>query len=121
GTLRGMHYQIAPFQEAKLVRCTAGAIYDVAVDLRPDSPSFRRWLGVELSAANGTMLYVPEGCAHGYLTLCDETEVFYQVSQFYNPESERSVRWNDPSFAIQWPMAPGVISKKDAGAPDFAP
>lgn len=119
GTLRGLHYQIAPFQEAKLVRCVVGAIYDVAVDLRSDSPTFRRWLGVELSAENGTMLYVPEGFAHGYLTLRDSAEVVYQVSQFYAPESERGVRWNDPAFGIEWPITPKVISAKDANIPDF--
>jgi dTDP-4-dehydrorhamnose 3,5-epimerase len=121
GTLRGMHYQVAPHREAKLVRCTSGAIFDVIVDLRSDSPTFRRWLGVELSAEQQTMLYVPEGFGHGYLTLTDDTEVFYQVSEFYAPSCERGVRWNDPAFVIRWPAPPRVISDKDTGHPDFVP
>jgi dTDP-4-dehydrorhamnose 3,5-epimerase len=120
-TLRGMHYQVAPHREAKLVRCTSGAIFDVIVDLRSDSPTFRKWLGVELSAEHRTMLYVPERFAHGYLTLTGNTEVFYQVSEFYAPSGERGVRWNDPAFGIRWPASPRVISDKDAGHPDFAP
>ena len=107
GTLRGMHYQVPPHEETKLVRCTAGAVFDVIVDLRPESPSYKQWIGVELTAENHTMLYVPEGCAHGYLALADHTEVFYLVSQFYSPGAERGVRWNDPAFAIEWP--PGGI------------
>jgi dTDP-4-dehydrorhamnose 3,5-epimerase len=121
GTLRGMHYQIAPHREAKLVRCTSGAIFDVIVDLRSDSPTCRKWLGVELSTENRTMLYVPEGFAHGYLTLTDNTEVFYQVSELYVPTFERGVRWNDPAFGIRWPEQPRVISDKDGRHPDFAP
>ncbi len=120
GTLRGMHYQRAPYEEAKLVRCTRGAIYDVIVDLRPDSPTWKRWLGVELTAENRRMLYVPEGFAHGYQTLADETEVFYQVSEFYTPEAEGGVRWDDPAFAIQWPdVDERIMSEKDKTWPDY--
>ncbi len=121
GTVRGLHYQLAPHAENKLVRCTAGAVFDVAVDLRPESPAFRRWVGVELSASNRRMFYVPEGCAHGYQTLDDGSEVFYQVSDFYHPESERGVRWNDPAFGIAWPLPPSAVSPKDQGYPDFQP
>jgi dTDP-4-dehydrorhamnose 3,5-epimerase len=120
GTLRGMHFQRAPHEEAKLIRCTRGAVYDVIVDLRPDSEMFKRWLGVELSAENGSALYVPEGCAHGYQTLTDGTETFYLVSESYAPESEGGVRWDDPAFGIAWPPADRrVISPKDASWPDF--
>lgn len=120
GTLRGMHYQAAPHGEAKLVRCTMGAIYDVVVDLRPDSPAFRRWTAVELSARNRRMLYIPQGLAHGFQTLEPDTEVFYQISEFYHPESARGVRWNDPAFGIEWPeAAERVLSDRDAGYPDF--
>jgi dTDP-4-dehydrorhamnose 3,5-epimerase len=119
GTLRGMHYQRAPFGEVKLVRCTRGAIYDVIIDLRTDSTSYRQWQGLELSAANRRMLYVPEGFAHGYLSLTDASEVFYQVSEFYTPGSEAGIRWDDPAFAIRWPMEPRVISDKDRAHPDF--
>jgi dTDP-4-dehydrorhamnose 3,5-epimerase len=118
-TLRGMHYQAEPFREVKVVRCTRGAIYDAVIDLRPDSATYRRWFGVELTADNRKALYVPEGFAHGYLTLTENTEVFYQVSEFYNPGHERSIRWNDPAFGIKWPVEPLVISPKDAGHPDF--
>ena len=104
GTLRGMHYQAAPYAEAKLVRCTAGSIYDVVIDLRPQLADFQRWIGVALTAKERNMVYVPEGCAHGFLTLEDDTEVFYQMSEFYNPESARGVRWNDPAFQIDWPQ-----------------
>jgi dTDP-4-dehydrorhamnose 3,5-epimerase len=121
GTLRGMHYQVAPHSEAKLVRCTSGAIFDVIVDLRSGSPTCRKWLGVELSAENRTMLYVPDGFAHGYLTLTDNAEVFYQVSEFYAPACERGLRWNDSAFGIRWPAPPRVISDKDGRHPDFAP
>jgi len=121
GTLRGMHYQAAPYEEAKLVRCTRGAVYDVIIDLRPDSPTYKQWIGVELTADNRRMLYVPEGFAHGYQTLTDNAEVFYQVSQFYSPESERGVRWNDPAFGIEWPEADvRIISAKDQSWPDYA-
>jgi dTDP-4-dehydrorhamnose 3,5-epimerase len=121
GTLRGMHYQAEPSQEAKLVRCTRGSLYDVALDLRPGSPAFRRWTAATLTAGQGNMLYIPEGCAHGFLTLEDETEVFYQISEFYNPEAARGVRWNDPAFQIAWPAAVQVISDRDRTYPDFEP
>ncbi len=119
GTLRGMHYQVPPHAEVKLIRCTRGAIHDVIVDLRPDSPTYKEWLGIELSAENGRMLYVPEGFAHGYQTLADDTETFYQVSEFYAPGAEQGVRWNDPSFRIEWPLAVSSISEKDASWPDY--
>ncbi|MGH7307136.1 MAG: dTDP-4-dehydrorhamnose 3,5-epimerase [Candidatus Rokuibacteriota bacterium] len=119
GTLRGLHYQAAPHQEAKLVRCTRGAIYDVVVDLRRGSPTFRRWTAVELSADNRLMLYVPEGCAHGFQTLCEATEVLYQMSAFHQPDAARGVRWDDPAFRIDWPSAERVISKRDRHYPDF--
>ena len=154
GTLRGMHYQVAPFEEAKLVRCTMGSIYDVIVDLRPDSETYCEWLGVYLAAhcsqltahcslltgggstltadcpgvaahcslltAHYTMLYIPEGFAHGFLTLEDDTEVFYQMSQFYAPEYARGFRWNDPAFGIEWPRDIAVISERDKAYPDFS-
>jgi dTDP-4-dehydrorhamnose 3,5-epimerase len=120
GTLRGMHYQAAPYAEAKLVRCTKGAIYDVALDLRPDSPTFKNWTAAVLTAANRHMLYIAEGCAHGFLTLEDETEVFYQMSEFYCAESACGVRWNDPAFQIAWPGELEVISERDRTYPDFA-
>jgi dTDP-4-dehydrorhamnose 3,5-epimerase len=119
GTLRGMHYQAAPFAEAKLVRCTQGAICDVVLDLRPQSPTFKEWIAVTLTAENRSMVYVPEGCAHGFLTLKDETEVFYQMSEVYNAESARGVRWNDPAFGIVWPGKAEVISERDRTYPDF--
>ena len=121
GTLRGMHYQVAPYEQVKLVRCTAGAIYDVIIDLRPDSPTFRKWTGVELTAENYTMLYVPENVAHGFQTLEDNTEVTYQVSQFYSPESERGVRYDDPVFQVEWPLPVEVISEKDIAWPYCSP
>ena len=120
GTLRGMHYQRAPHAEVKLVRCTRGALFDVVVDLRPDSPTYGRWAGAELSADNHRTLYVPEGCAHGFETLVDDTEAFYLVSAFYAPGAEGGMRWDDPQIAIDWPIAPPVlISPKDAEAPLF--
>ncbi len=120
GTLRGMHFQIFPYEEVKLVRCTLGVIYDVIIDLRNDSPTFMKWTGVELSADNHRMLYVPEGFAHGYQTLADRSEVFYQVSQFYTPNSESGVRWNDSAFNIEWPeTAVRTISEKDQKWPDY--
>ena len=120
GTLRGMHFQSAPRAQAKLVRCTMGAIYDVVVDLRPESPTFKRWVGVELSADNRLMLFVPEGFAHGFQTLADETEVFYQMSEYYAPETAGGVRWDDPAFGIEWPDAPArIINERDANYPDF--
>jgi dTDP-4-dehydrorhamnose 3,5-epimerase len=119
GTLRGLHYQDVPFPEAKLVRCTKGAIYDVIVDLRPDSATFKHHHGATLSAENHSMLYVPEGCAHGFLTLSGNTEVFYQISEFYVPELSRGVRWNDAAFGIAWPAEVLVISGRDNTYPDF--
>lgn len=121
GTLRGLHYQVPPFAEAKLVRCTRGAVYDVILDLRRDSPTFRRWVAVTLSADNRSAAYIPQGCAHGFLTLEDDTEVFYQISEFYAPDWARGVRWNDPAFGIEWPIAVQVISHRDASYPDFVP
>lgn len=120
GTLRGMHYQMKPYEETKLVRCTAGAIYDVIIDIRPDSSTHKEWIGVELSAENRTMLYVPKGFAHGYLTLVDDAEVFYQVTEFYTPGVECGIRWNDPLFHILWPTAEKfAISEKDSSWPDY--
>ena len=124
GTLRGMHYQEAPHGEAKLVRCTRGAIYDVALDLRPESPTYLRWAGVELSADTGRALYVPEGCAHGFQALVDATEVLYQIATPYVPAAARGVRWNDAAFGIEWPDAPPggrTMSDRDAEYPDFEP
>ncbi len=121
GTLRGMHLQLAPAAEAKLVRCVRGALFDVAVDLRPDSPTCLRWYGHELTAENRVMMYVPEGFAHAFLTLADDTEAIYLSSQFYNPACERGVRWNDPAVGVRWPMTPTVVSAKDQNWPDFDP
>jgi len=120
GTMRGMHYQVAPFAETKLVRCTRGSIFDVALDLRPGSSTYKHWAASVLSAENHHMLSIPEGCAHGFLTLEDHCEVFYQMSEFYDPESARGVRWNDPAFGIEWPGIAEVISARDASYPDFA-
>ena len=119
GTLRGMHYQAGEHAEAKLVRCTKGSICDMALDIRPESSTFRSWVAVVLNAEDRNMLYVPEGCAHGFLTLEDETEVFYQMSQFYNPGSARGVRWDDPAFRIPWPEKVEVISERDRTYPNF--
>jgi dTDP-4-dehydrorhamnose 3,5-epimerase len=119
GTLRGMHYQAPPCAEAKLVRCTRGAVYDVIIDLRPGSPTYRGWVGVTLDASSPRTLYVPEGLAHGFLTLRDDTEVFYQMSEFFSAEQARGVRWDDPAFGVAWPDAPRVISQKDRDYPDF--
>lgn len=121
GTLRGMHYQAEPAPEPKLIRCTAGSVFDVAVDLRPASPSFCRWVGVELNAEAHNGLFVPDGCAHGFLTLSDNAEVTYLMGAAYVPGLARGVRWNDPAFAIAWPFGPGVLSDKDATYPDFDP
>ena len=120
GTLRGMHYQTKPCREAKLVRCTRGAIYDVAIDLRKDSSSYKKWISVELTSEKRNMLYIPEGCAHGFLTLEHDTEVFYQMSEFYLPDAGRGVRWNDPEFQISWPGTVEVISERDQTYPDFS-
>lgn len=120
GTLRGLHYQVAPYQEDKLVRCTRGAIFDVAVDLRPDSPTYKQWVGMELTESNGLALYIPQGFAHGFQTLADNSEVFYQMAQPYQPAAGRGWRWNDPTFNISWPQTTDVIlSPKDATYPDF--
>lgn len=127
GTLRGMHYQSAPHEEAKLVSCMRGAIYDVIIDIRRNSSTYCRWVAVELSAtspqlaASHRMIYIPEGLAHGFLTLMDNTEVFYQMSEFHAPEYARGIRWNDPAFKIQWPADVQVISGKDRNYPNFIP
>jgi dTDP-4-dehydrorhamnose 3,5-epimerase len=121
GTLRGMHYQAAPHREAKLVRCTAGAIFDAIVDLRPGSPSHLAWTAVELSAESRRMLYVPEGFGHGFQTLSDDAEVFYQMSHYHVPEAGRGFRWNDPRFAIPWPLEVTAISERDRALPCFDP
>lgn len=119
GTLRGMHYQQAPNAEIKLIRCIRGSIFDVVLDLRAKSPSFKKWISVVLSASSQNMIYIPEGCAHGFLTLEDNTEVFYQMSEFHSPESARGVRWDDPEFKIQWPEKAVVISERDRNFPNF--
>ena len=120
-TLRGMHYQVAPYEEAKLVRCTRGSIYDVIIDLRPESGTFARCFGILLDAERRNMIYIPEGFAHGFLTLEDDTEILYQMSEFYEPSSARGVRWNDPAFDIRWPADVSVISDRDRSYPDFDP
>ncbi len=119
GTLRGMHYQNDPYQETKLIRCTRGSIYDVIIDLRPESPTFAKWFGVELTQDNYKMLYVPEDFAHGFITLEDDSEVTYLVTQFYTPGAESGIRWNDSQFNIHWPLTPKVISDKDKIHPNF--
>lgn len=119
GTLRGMHYQAKPHEEAKLVRCTHGGVWDVIVDLRPDSRTFKLWHGVELSAENGRALYIPEGMAHGFQTLTDDAELLYLMSQFYHPESARGARWDDPAFGIDWPLANPHMSERDRTFPFF--
>ena len=121
GTLRGMHYQGAPNAEAKLVRCTSGSIYDVVIDLRPKSPAFKNWIAAVLTSERHNMIYVPEGCAHGFLTLEDKTEVSYQMSEFYSPELSRGVRWDDQAFQIAWPASIEMISDRDRTYPDFEP
>ena len=120
-TLRGMHFQAAPFDEGKLVRVTRGRIFDVAVDLRPDSPTFRQWTGVELGADDGRAFLIGRGLAHGFLTLEPDTDVVYQIAPAYRPGHDAGVRWNDPAFGIAWPAEPRVISPRDAAYPDFAP
>ena len=121
GTLRGMHIQREPFAEGKLVRCTSGVIYDVIVDLRPDVPTFCKWLGVELSAENRRALYIPPGFAHGFVTLTEGAEVFYQMTEYYHQDHASGVRWNDPAFGITWPLNDPIISENDAAYPDFKP
>ncbi|MBC6607461.1 dTDP-4-dehydrorhamnose 3,5-epimerase [Hymenobacter sp. BT188] len=118
GTLRGMHYQIAPHGESKLVRCTRGGIYDVIVDMREQSPTYGQWVGVELTADNFRMLFVPEYFAHGFITLQDNTDVSYQISAKYTPGAERALRWNDPAIGIEWPFEPVLLSEKDRNHPD---
>lgn len=122
GTLRGMHFQRAPHEEAKLVRCVRGAIFDVALDLRPESPTYLRWHGVRLDEENGNALYVPEGCAHGFQTLVDDAVVLYLISHLYVQEASAGVRWDDPTFGIEWPEAPErTIGSRDLGWPDYTP
>jgi dTDP-4-dehydrorhamnose 3,5-epimerase len=121
GTVRGLHYQVAPALEAKLVRCTRGEIFDVVVDLRPGSPTFRSWYGARLSADNGHMLYVPEGCAHGCQSMRDDTEIHYMASAFFSPNEGRGVRFDDPAFAIRWPLAASAISEQDRSWPLVQP
>ncbi len=119
GTLRGLHYQADPFGEAKLVSCIRGALYDVIVDLRPRSGTFGQWTSVDLSAGNRRMVFIPEGFAHGFLTLEDDTEVFYQMSQYYMPEYARGIRWDDPALNIRWPREIDIVSDRDGSYPDF--
>jgi dTDP-4-dehydrorhamnose 3,5-epimerase len=119
GTIRGMHYQVAPHEEVKLVRCTMGIIYDVIIDIRPESLTFRKWFAVELSQENHKMLYISEGLAHGFQTLADSSEVFYQMSGFYHLESTRGLRWDDPASGIEWPLPATVVSRKDSSYPDW--
>ncbi len=121
GTLRGMHYQLPPKAETKIVRCIRGAFWDLVLDLREDSRTFGRWFGAELSAENRRMMYVPKGFAHGFITLTEDTETFYFVDEFYAPDYERGIRWNDPKFGIDWPIEPAAVSDKDGNWPDFAP
>jgi dTDP-4-dehydrorhamnose 3,5-epimerase len=121
GTLRGLHYQVAPYCEVKAVRCTAGAIYDVAVDLRPDSPTYKQWMAVELTEDNRRALYIPAGCAHGFQALVDDAEVYYQISEFYHPEAAKGIRWDDPAFGVQWPLREGpILSERDRSYANYA-
>lgn len=119
GTLRGLHYQIPPDAEVKLVRCTRGAVYDVILDLRPDSPSYGQWFGAEINEDNRLMMYVPQGCAHGFITLQENTEIFYAVNAVYSPASERGIRYDDPHFGVRWPINPNAISEKDRSWRNF--
>jgi dTDP-4-dehydrorhamnose 3,5-epimerase len=119
GTLRGMHFSVTPHAEVKLIRCSRGAIYDVIVDLRRESPSYRRWVGVQLTEDNRRTLYVPAGCAHGYQTLTDHAEVSYQMDEFYSPECARGARFDDPAFGIEWPLEVSIISERDRNWPDY--
>lgn len=119
GTLRGLHYQTWPLAEIKLVRCIRGSIYDVLVDLRPDSPSFKKWIGIKLIAHNYQSLYIPQGVAHGFQTLEDDTEVSYQMSQVYSPENSKGIRWNDPAFNIEWPIPEPILSYSDRNRGDW--
>jgi dTDP-4-dehydrorhamnose 3,5-epimerase len=119
GTVRGLHWQAQPHGEAKFMRCIRGSIFDVVVDVRPDSPTFGRWMGVELTSENRRAIYIPEGCAHAYQALTDDAEVLYSASRAYAPGSERGIRWNDPAFNIEWPIAEVIVSDKDRAWPDF--
>ncbi|MBW8331895.1 MAG: dTDP-4-dehydrorhamnose 3,5-epimerase [Prolixibacteraceae bacterium] len=119
GTLRGMHYQLAPHQEAKLVRCSRGSIFDVIIDLRKDSQTFKNWIGVELTQENYKMLYIPEDFAHGFITLDNDSEISYLMSEIYVPDAGATIRWNDPLFNIKWPLEPKILSEKDKSQPDF--
>lgn len=121
GTIRGMHFQDKPWPEAKLIRCTMGTVYDVVVDLRRDSPTFKQWVAEELSAENRRMLYVPQGFAHGFQTLRNNTEIYYQMSEYHRPEAAGGVRWNDPALGIAWPLSAVVVSERDDRFPDFHP
>lgn len=121
GTLRGMHFQTKPHEEAKLVRVTSGAVHDVIVDLRPESPAYLRWIGLELTAESHRGVFIPTGCAHGFLTLTDGVEMLYYMSEFYDPPTNTGVRWNDPAFAIEWPFEPLLVSDKDNSYPDYRP
>jgi dTDP-4-dehydrorhamnose 3,5-epimerase len=121
GIIRGLHYQLPPHGEAKYMRCIAGAIFDVVVDIRPDSPTFKKWFGIELTAANRRAIFVPEGLPHAYQALTDDAEVIYSSSCFYTPGAERGVRWNDPAFDINWPIREAIVSDKDAKWPDWKP
>jgi dTDP-4-dehydrorhamnose 3,5-epimerase len=121
GTLRGMHFQLPPHAEVKLVSCIVGAIYDVAVDLRPHSPTFGKWFGTELRPETGGVLYIPEGCAHGFVTLEPDTQVEYLISAYYAPQAARGLRWDDPFFGIRWPVEPTVMNDRDRSWPDFEP
>ena len=118
-TLRGMHYQVAPYEEAKLVSCIKGAMYDVIIDLRPDSPTYCQWIGAELTQKNYTMMYIPEGFAHGFQTLEVDTIIFYQMSEFYHPKSARGIRWNDPAFGIEWQIPQPILSERDKSFQNF--
>jgi dTDP-4-dehydrorhamnose 3,5-epimerase len=121
GIVRGMHYQRAPRAEVKIVRCVSGAVFDAIIDLRPESPTHLEWFGVELTRDSGRMLYVPEGFAHGYQALSDDSEVLYLVTEFYAPDHEAAIRWNDPRFGIRWPIGDASVSPKDAAHPDYTP
>ena len=119
GTLRGLHYQKSPFEEVKIVRCTRGSVFDVVLDIRRDSPTFREWYGIELNPENASMLYVPEGCATGYLTLAEDSEIYYHASEFYSPDAATGIRYDDPLFNIQWPAEITVLSDSDMGWPNY--
>jgi dTDP-4-dehydrorhamnose 3,5-epimerase len=119
GTLRGLHFQIAPYEETKIVRCIGGAVFDVLVDVRPSSPTFKRWISLELSSGNRRAVYVPPGVAHGFQTLADDSELYYHISPAYHAEAARDVRWDDPAFGVEWPKAERIMSERDRSYPDF--